>query len=98
MRLAFEEAFNRIDLHIARAAITDAIKGISGWKAATLRAAGRVRTGEADPKQIESDPSIKEAAVRVGEVLERAEMIQLFESFDRRFDEALKRRIAGPNH
>ena len=94
MRKAFKESFKRMDFHIVRAAIADALSGVSGWKSGAKKSAKAV----AGPKDAEEDglnPSddVEAGANKVEAVLQQPETLQLFAEFDQRFDEALKRMV-----
>ncbi|EMI17427.1 hypothetical protein RMSM_05656 [Rhodopirellula maiorica SM1] len=91
MRLAFDETFARMDFRVLRAALTDALSSVSGWKSAAIavatRVAGQKETAEQD---LQSDPKVDSGAKRITEVLDRPDTLELFAEFDRRFDEAIK--------
>ena len=91
MRIAFEQSFKRMDFHIVRAAIGDALAGI-GWKSGAVESAKSV----AGPKDAEEDglnttEGVEAGANLVEEVMQRPETLSLFAEFDQRFDETLKR-------
>ena len=92
MRVAFDESFARMDFRVVRAAISDALSGISGWKAGAMKSAKAV----AGPKDAEEDgleetQGVAEGAVKIEKVLQRPEMLDLFTEFDQRFDETYAR-------
>lgn len=87
MRVAFDEAFARMDFHVIRAATSDALSGVSGWKEAAIASADKLATGEKAVKQdLHTGPEVDTGASRVQEVLDRPETLRLFAEFDRRFD------------
>ena len=92
MNKAFEESFKRMDFHIVRAAIGDALSGVSGWKSGAKKSAKAV----AGPKDAEEDglnatEDVEAGADKVEEALQQPEMLSLFAEFDQRFDETLDR-------
>lgn len=96
MRLAFDDAFSRMDFHTVRAAITDALRGVRSWRKPAITMARnlfrrRMAPGEAMP----ANDQVERTADRVQQVLDRPETARLFEEFDRRFDQAFAARIAG---
>ncbi|TWU58251.1 hypothetical protein [Rubripirellula reticaptiva] len=92
MRLAFEESFARIDFRVVRAAMTDALTSVKGWKSAAIATArGLADSGTGADEAIEPEPKIDAGAANIQQVLDRPETLDLFAEFDRRFDEALKR-------
>jgi hypothetical protein len=92
MRAAFNEAFARMDFHVVRATVGDALRGASGWKAAAVASAKQLGDRQAAPDaDLETDPQLEAGASRVAEVLSRPETLELFAEFDRRFDDAFDR-------
>lgn len=92
MRVAFEESFARMDFRVVRAAMTDALTSVKGWKSAAIAAAqGLTESGSGNEEMIESAPKIDAGAANIQQVLDRPETMELFAEFDRRFDEALTR-------
>lgn len=91
MREAFEEAFARMDFRVVRAAMSDALSGVSGWKESAMDLAANVagRENQAQPAgDLQADANMKAGAKQVEEVLERPELVAVFAEFDERFDEA----------
>jgi hypothetical protein len=89
---AFNEAFVRMDFHVVRAAVSDALASVSGWRAAaTAEAKQLVKEPALTAEPIEPPPQVDTGAARVQEVLTRPETLELFAQFDRRVDEAFER-------
>ena len=86
MRIAFDESFARMDFHVIRAAMADALSNVSGWKTAEI-----VDSSDITDRQIESGPKVDASATQVQQVLDRPETLELFVEFDQRFDDAMKR-------
>ena len=97
MRAAFEESFKRMDFRIVRAAIADALSGISGWKSGAMDSAKAV-AGPKDAEQngLDTTEDVEAGADMVEQVLQRPETLSLFAEFDRRFDESLDRLRSKP--
>ena len=92
MRKAFEGSFKRMDLHIVRAAIGDALSGVSGWKSGAKESAKAVAgPKDAEEDGLETTEDVEAGANKVEEVLQQPEMLSLFAEFDQRFDEAIER-------
>jgi len=91
MRRAFEESFARMDFHVVRAAMADALRGVNGWKSASLAMAKRVADStRSNGESMQTEPPVDAGATEVQAVLERPETMELFAEFDRRFDEAVR--------
>lgn len=89
---AFNEAFVRMDFHVVRAAVSDALASVGGWRAAaTAKAKQLVKEPALTAEPIEPPPPVETGAARVQEVLSRPETLALFDQFDRRVDEAFER-------
>lgn len=92
LRAAFNEAFVRMDFHVVRAAVSDALSTVSGWRAAaTAEAKQLAKEPVLTAEPIEPPPQVDTGAARVQEVLSRPETLELFAQFDRRVDEAFER-------
>ncbi len=92
MRSAFDESFARMDFHVVRATVSDALSSVNGWKSAAMASAQRLikENGNAE-ETIESEPKVDDGATHVQSVLGRPETLELFAEFDRRFDAAMNR-------
>src|SRR5690606_12616024 len=89
---AFSEAFVRMDFRVVRAAVSDALSSVSGWRtAATTDAKQLAKSQDATTDPVEPGPQVETGAARVQEVLSRPETLELFSQFDRRVDEAFER-------
>lgn len=87
MRTAFEQSFQRMDFHVIRAAIADAMSGISGWKSSATQSAKEVAAKpERTEKAMNAEPAVQRSADKVQEVLDRPDTLELFAEFDTRFD------------
>jgi len=92
MRVAFDEAFTRMDFRTLRAALTDAIQSVSGWKSASMDAARSLaKTRTTDQEAIHATSPVENSAACAEEVLREPETKRLFKEFDARFDEAYAR-------
>jgi hypothetical protein len=92
MRVAFDEAFARMDFHVVRAAVSDALSGVSGWRAGAIATAQLIGIKKVTSQDdLKTDPQLKAGAERVQDVLGRPETLEIFAQFDRRFDEAFRR-------
>lgn len=92
MRVAFEETFARMDFQVVHAAMSDALRGVRGWKASAIASAKRVaETKDGDDKELPADEAVESGASRVQAVLDRPATLELFAEFDRRFDAAIGR-------
>jgi hypothetical protein len=90
--MAFREAFVRMDFHLVRAAVSDALRGVSGWRPAATANAEQLVTNTAESSgELKPATQVDTGAARVQEVLSRPEMLELFSQFDRRVDEAFER-------
>ncbi|MDV6032398.1 MAG: hypothetical protein F9B45_20380 [Phycisphaera sp. RhM] len=90
MHAAFEQSFKRMDFQVIKAAISDALASVGGWKAAAMKSAKRILESEdATGKELESEPEVDIGANEVQAVLDRPETLKLFAQFDQRFDEAM---------
>ncbi len=91
---AFSEAFVRMDFRVVRAAVSDALSSVSGWRAAATADAKQLAKGQdVTTDQLEPGPQVDTGATRVQEVLSRPETLELFSQFDRRVDEAFERHL-----
>jgi hypothetical protein len=92
LRAAFEKAFAGMDLRVVRAAMKDALAGVSGLKSAAIKSARQVAGHPDDPEAVnQAEPTVQAGATQVQQALDRPEMLELFAEFDRRVDEALAR-------
>ncbi len=92
MRTAFDESFARMDFHIVRAAMADALSSVKGWKSAAMAIAQRlVKENDNTDEIVKSEPKVDAGAAEVQSVLDRPDTLELFAEFDRRFDAALSR-------
>jgi len=92
LRAAFSEAFVRMDFQVVRAAVSDALATVSGWRAAATAEAKQLAKDPAlTAEPLEPPPQVDTGAARVQEVLSRPETLELFAQFDRRVDEAFER-------
>jgi len=87
LRQAFDQAFKRMDFHLIRAAMTDALSSVSGLKSAAVSMARWTAvTKNADEQGFQTETPVQSGAKKVQAVLDRPETLQLFAEFDRRFD------------
>jgi len=87
LRQSFDQAFKRMDFHLIRAAMADALSSVSGLKsAAVAMARWTAVTKNADEQGFQTEASVQSGAQKVQAVLDRPETLQLFAEFDRRFD------------
>jgi hypothetical protein len=92
LRAAFEKAFAGMDLRVVRAAMKDALAGVSGLKSAAIKSARQVAGHPEDPEAVnQAEPTVQAGATEVQQALDHPEMLELFAEFDRRVDEALAR-------
>jgi len=92
MGAAFSEAFVRMDFRVVRAAVSDALASVNGWRAAATAEAKQLAKDPAmTTEQLEPASPVDTGATRVQEVLSRPETLELFAQFDRRVDEAFER-------
>ena len=92
LRAAFEKAFAGMDLRVVRAALKDALTGVSGLKSAAVKSARQVAGHPTDPEAVnQAEPTVQAGATQVQQALDRPEMLELFAKFDHRVDEALAR-------
>jgi hypothetical protein len=90
LRVAFEQAFARLDLRVVRALTNDALSSVSGWRKAAVDSARRVLGSPDDPDVVQkAEPTVEAGAAEIQQALDRPEMLELFAEFDRRVDEAL---------
>jgi hypothetical protein len=90
LRTAFEKAFAGMDLRVVRAALKDALAGVSGLKSAAIKSARQVAGQPGDPEAVnQAEPTVLAGATEVQQALDRPEMLELFAEFDRRVDEAM---------
>ena len=90
MKVAFNEAFSRMDLRTVRATVEDAVRSVHGWKSAAMKSARKVASDQAE-SNIPSSGPVDLGADKVQAVLQRPETARLFAEFDTRFDEAYLR-------
>ncbi|MCM2373670.1 hypothetical protein [Aporhodopirellula aestuarii] len=91
MRMSFEESFARMDFRVARAAMSDALASVSGWKTDAMESAKRIASkNNTHSDTLETSDDIESGAAKVQEVLDRPEIVKLFAEFDRRFDERMQ--------
>jgi hypothetical protein len=92
IRLAFETAFSGMDFRVIKAAVSDALASMSGWKDAAIELAGQLARNET-PKESDYQPGsqLDSSATQVRKALDQPEIIKIFAEFDRRFDAALQR-------
>ncbi len=92
MRLAFDDTFTHMDFRVIRAAVSDSLSSVSGWKAAAIASAKQILGHEKrSDETLTTESQVDTGAERVQAVLERPETLELFAEFDRRFDAALSR-------
>src|SRR6056297_43745 len=92
MRVAFEESFARMDFHVLRAAMLDALSSVGGLKAAAIASARRLATrSPVAAGELPSDEALEAGATKVQAVLQRSETLELSAEFDRRYNETLQR-------
>lgn len=90
MRLAFRKAFTRMDLHVVRAVISDALQQVSSWKSSALGSARKVaKSDESTAAVMAESGHVQSGAAEVQSALQRPEILALFAEFDARFDAAL---------
>lgn len=94
MRAAFEETFAGMDFRVVHAAISDALRGVRGWKSSAIASAKRVaEIKDVGESELPTDETVESGASRVQAVLDRPATLELFAEFDRRFDAAIGRLI-----
>ncbi len=92
MRAAFDESFARMDFHAVRAAITDVLREVQGWKSSAIESARKVSSTSSEvERSLPTSEGVESTATTVQQVLERPETAKLFDEFDRRFDAAFSR-------
>lgn len=92
MRVAFEEAFARMDFRVVRAAISDALSGITDWKSGAVKLANEVAgSKDAEKDGLNESEEVAAGAMKIEEVFDRPETLRLFTEFDQRFDVTLAR-------
>ncbi|QDT03074.1 hypothetical protein K227x_14540 [Rubripirellula lacrimiformis] len=96
MRVAFDAAFARMDLHAIKAVINDALNQIGDWKGAAIDASREVLGSPDDSKvpdlstdAIANLPKVEADAIHVDQALHSPDVLQLFAEFDARFDSEL---------
>lgn len=88
---AFASAFAGMDLRVVRAAISDALAGVKGWKtSATASARIVARPGNASGKELDVPLQLNSSVGRVQEALERPSVLNLFSEFDHRLERQLE--------
>lgn len=90
LRVAFDRAFARMDFRVVRAATSDALSSVRGWKQSAMDAA-RQLIGRADTSDVVEtvDAPVETGAANVQQALDRPDVLELFAEFDRRVDETL---------
>lgn len=92
LKAAFDRAFAGMDLRVVRAALSDALAGVSGWKSAATKSARQVAGRPKDPEAVTAaEPKVETGATQIQQALDRPEILELFAEFDRRVDKALAR-------
>lgn len=95
VRLAFEDAFSRMDFRTVRAAISDSLRGVRSWRKPAVRMARNLFRRRRGPGEtMPTDDQVERTADRVQQVLDQPETARLFEEFDGRFDQAYAARLA----
>jgi hypothetical protein len=90
MGSAFEQSFSRMDMHVVLAAMKDATGGFTELGSAALVGLKSVfDRSNKSARAFVAEPEVKAEASRIQESFSQAEMVALFEHFDRRMDDAL---------
>ena len=81
-----------MDFRVIKAAVSDALASMSGWKDAAIELAGQLARNET-PQESDYQPGsqLDSSATQVRKALDQPEIIKIFAEFDRRFDAALQR-------
>ena len=96
IRIAFDQTMRRMDFRALRAGLRDTLGGISRWKESSINIARRVaKSSQPMRDELDPDDPVQNGAREMTRVFQQPETLRLFDEFDRRFDENLKRLTAG---
>ena len=91
MGSAFEQSFSRMDMHVVLAAMKDATGGFTELGAAAVVGFKSVfDRSNKSARAFVAEPEVKAEVFRIQASFSQAEMLALFEKFDRRFDDSLQ--------
>ena len=96
MRIAFDQAFARMDFRTLRAAIGDALSSVKGWRSAALASGRAAAETESAGDELSTEQPVNDGARKVQSVLQLSETTKLFSEFDQRFEQALKALVGDP--
>ncbi len=90
LRLAFDDAFARMDFRVVQATIGDALRAAKGWKAsATSDATEIARRQSLDSDSLSSTDGVNRSADKIQTAINHPTITELFADFDRRLDQSL---------
>jgi hypothetical protein len=94
VRAAYDDAVKYQDFRMLRGALSDGLSQGRGLTRAAVRYARDAFAREDQPK-LEPGAEVQRGAERVEELLQRPDVVEQLEEFDRRFDERLAKTTAG---